>query len=122
MDNDNISIENKKSVFDIYIKGKNVKGGDKKIKRDQILKYLEEERKIVNQIKDGNYDSNCKPQPRGSSIKKAADATGNLEASSGKIGPGKKLLSVFESQAGAHASSSKKVPKESSSGKVKITQ
>ena len=59
----NIPIEhlNKKSVFDIYTKKTKQSGqGSQKIKRETIIKNLEEERKILSKIKDGTYELNFK--------------------------------------------------------------
>lgn len=101
MDQDmNIPIEhlNKKSVFDIYTKTSKPSGpGGQKIKRETIIKHLEEERKILNQIKDGTYDLNFKASKTKST--KYPDSP-SQEPQTGKIVPSKKLLSVFEMHSG----------------------
>ena len=98
---------NKKSVFDIYTKtSKQSALGTQKIKRETIVKNLEEERKMLNKIKDGTYELNFKQtHTNNKSIGHGYFNGGKLQDSpiihepqTSKLIPGKKLLSIFETQ------------------------
>lgn len=61
------------------------------------MKNLEEERKILSKIKDGTYQLNLKPHK--TIYGKFLDSPAP-EPQTGKLHPGKKLLSIFEIQSG----------------------